>query len=160
MPGEEVHLRAFGTEFVSASGEREKLWLNTSPEFAMKRLIVAGAGPIFQLGARVAERGAQRPPCARIYDAWKWYRPGAGFSDMMDETETLLRAVLPPLVSAAGVTTDLSRFERLSVAEAFSRYAGADLLGTACDAAALAASAGAKLRGRRGLGGSFFPYPA
>jgi lysyl-tRNA synthetase class 2 len=145
VPGEEVHLRAFGTEFVSASGEREKLWLNTSPEFAMKRLIVAGAGPIFQL-ARVWRNGERSARHAPEFTMLEWYRPGAGFSDLMDETESLLRAVLPPLVSAAGVTTDLSRFERLSVAEAFSLYAGADLLGTACDAAALAASAGAKLR--------------
>ena len=49
-------------------------------------------------------------------------------------------------MSSAGVTTDLSRFERLTVAEAFQRYAGADVLGTAGDAAALAASSGARLR--------------
>jgi lysyl-tRNA synthetase class 2 len=57
-----------------------------------------------------------------------------------------LRAVLPPVVSVGGISTYLSRFERLSVAEAFARYAGADVLGTAGDAGALAASAGALLR--------------
>jgi elongation factor P--(R)-beta-lysine ligase len=51
-PGEEVHLRAFRTEREFPGGGSEPLWLHTSPEFAMKKLLVAGAGPIFQL-ARV-----------------------------------------------------------------------------------------------------------
>ena len=59
----------------------------------------------------------------------------------MREVEAFLRAVLPPVVACRGVASDLSRFERLTVAEAFARYANADVLGTAGDAAALAASA-------------------
>src|ERR1700741_389006 len=51
-PGEEVHLAAFRTEQISPAGETRPVFLHTSPEFAMKRLLVAGAGPIFQL-ARV-----------------------------------------------------------------------------------------------------------
>jgi elongation factor P--(R)-beta-lysine ligase len=55
-PGEEVHLRAFRTEREFPDGGRQPLWLHTSPEFAMKKLLVAGAGPIFQL-ARVWRNG-------------------------------------------------------------------------------------------------------
>ena len=54
--------------------------------------------------------------------------------------------MLPPVVACRGVTTDLSRFERLTVAEAFARYVGADVLATAEDAPALAAAAGDALR--------------
>jgi len=144
-PGEEVHLRGFGTERVLPEGGREKLWLHTSPEFAMKRLLVAGAGPIFQL-ARVWRNGEASLLHAPEFTMLEWYRPGAGFADLMEETERYLRAVLPPVVSCAGVSTDLSVFERLTVSEAFSRYAGADLLGTAGDAPGLARSAGARLR--------------
>src|SRR5690242_5950697 len=55
-PGEEVHLHAFATEREFPDGGKARLWLHTSPEFAMKRLLVAGAGPIFQF-ARVWRNG-------------------------------------------------------------------------------------------------------
>ena len=145
-PGEEVHLAAFRTERRGPYGAREELWLHTSPEFAMKRLLVGGAGPIFQL-ARVwrNEQGSRRH--AHEFTMLEWYAPGLGMDALMDQTEALLRAVLPPVVTSGGVTTELSGFERLRVDEAFRRHCnGADVLGTAGDAAALAAQAGAKLR--------------
>jgi lysyl-tRNA synthetase class 2 len=54
--------------------------------------------------------------------------------------------VLPPVVTSQGITTSLAAPEHLTVADAFRRYAGADLLGTAGDAPALAASTGETLR--------------
>ena len=69
----------------------------------------------------------------------EWYRPGLLFAALMDETEALLRATLPPPIWQHG-------FERITVADAFTRWAGADVLTTAGDAAALAASAGATQR--------------
>ena len=144
-PGEEVHLQAFATELRIAGGGARRLWLNTSPEFAMKRLLVAGAGPVFQL-ARVWRNGEASALHAPEFTMLEWYRPGAGLAGLMDETEAYLRAVLPPVCVRDGVTVDLSAFERVTVAEAFGRYAGADLLGTLGDAAGLAASAGAVLR--------------
>ncbi len=55
-------------------------------------------------------------------------------------------SVLPPVVCCRGVTSDLSRFERLTVAEAFARYAGVDLLAIGEDAGGLAAASGVRLR--------------
>ena len=144
-PGEEVHLLPFATEGIAPDGTREKLWLHTSPEFAMKRLLVAGAGPIFQF-ARVWRNGEGSARHAPEFTMLEWYRPGFGMGDLMDEVEALFRAVLPPEIRVSGATIDLTRFERLTVAEAFRRYAGADVLGTAGDAEALAASAGMALR--------------
>jgi lysyl-tRNA synthetase class 2 len=144
-PGEEVHLQAFRTERRHPDGRIEALWLNTSPEFAMKRLLVAGAGPIFQL-ARVWRNGEASALHAPEFTMLEWYEPGADMTALMDRTEAYLRAVLPPVVTCRGVQTDLSRFERLTVADAFLRYVGADVLGTAGDAAALSASAGTRLR--------------
>jgi lysyl-tRNA synthetase class 2 len=144
-PGEEVHLAAFRTEQVSPYGERRALWLHTSPELAMKRLLVGGAGPIFQI-ARVWRNGEGSDRHAAEFSMLEWYRPGASMASLMDETEALLRAVLPPVVTSGGVATDLSSFERLTVADAFLRYVGADVLATADDAPALAAAAGETLR--------------
>jgi lysyl-tRNA synthetase class 2 len=144
-PGEEVHLRTFATQFRTAAGVAHPLWLHTSPEFAMKRLLAAGSGPIFQL-ARVWRNEEGSALHAPEFTMLEWYRPAAGFVDLMDETEAYLRAVLPPVVTANGITTDLSQFARLTVADAFSRFAGADVLATEGDAAALARDAGAILR--------------
>ena len=144
-PGEEVHLQTFATALRTPEGGVRQLWLHTSPEFAMKRLLVAGAGPIFQL-ARVWRNGEASGLHAPEFTMLEWYRPGASLGALMDETEAYLRAVLPPTCSRDAMTVDLRRFERLTMADAFGRFAGADLLGTLDDAAGLAASAGATLR--------------
>lgn len=144
-PGEEVHLRAFATEREHPDGARERLWLHTSPEFAMKRLLVAGAGPIFQF-ARVWRNGESSALHAAEFTMLEWYRPGAGMQALTEEVEALLRAVLPPVVQCRGVVTDLSRFERLTVADAFARYVGVDLLAIGENAAELAAAAKVRLR--------------
>ncbi len=144
-PGEEVHLQPYRTERRHPDGRIEPQWLHTSPEFAMKRLLVAGAGPIFQL-ARVWRNGEASALHAPEFTMLEWYAPGADMNALIAQTEAYLRAVLPPVVTCRGIATDLSRFERLTVAEAFARHAGADVLATAGDAAALAAAAGAALR--------------
>src|SRR5271154_5913577 len=120
-PGEEVHLSAFRTERKYPDGRRAPLWLHTSPEFAMKKLLVAGAGPIFQM-ARVWRNGEGSDLHAPEFTMLEWYRPGADMDSLIDETIAYLRAVLPPIVSCRGVTTDLSQIERLTLAAAFARH--------------------------------------
>jgi lysyl-tRNA synthetase class 2 len=135
-PGEEVHLRA-----VPAGGG----WLNTSPEFAMKKLLAGGSGPIFQL-ARVWRDEPWSDTHAPEFTMLEWYSLGADMGALMAEAFALLRATLPPEVTCRGITTRLDEPEFLTVAEAFARYVGADVLGTEGDAGALAAQAGARLR--------------
>lgn len=144
-PGEEVHLSAVRAGRRRADGTAEPLWLHTSPEFAMKRLLVGGAGPIFQL-ARVWRDGEGSALHAPEFTMLEWYRPGAALAALMDETETFLRAVLPPVVTCRGVATALAAFDRLTMTDAFARFAGVDLLSSAGDAPGLAAAAGAALR--------------
>jgi elongation factor P--(R)-beta-lysine ligase len=155
MPGEEVHLRPFRTERVAPTGERETLFLHTSPEFAMKKLLASGSGPIFQL-ARVwrNEEGSDRH--AAEFTMLEWYSPGAAMSDLMDETEALLRATLPPVATCRGIACDLREFERITVADAFGRWVGADVLATAGNPTALAAQAGVRLRDGEGWEDLFF----
>ncbi len=154
-PGEEVHLHALRTEAGDAHGRRRALWLHTSPEFAMKKLLVGGAGPIMQLARvwRDREGGARHQV---EFTMLEWYRPGLGFAGLMDEAEAYLRAVLPPTVRSGGVETRLDRFERLTVADAFRQHVGADVLATAGDAPALAAAAATPLRDGEGWEDLFF----
>jgi elongation factor P--(R)-beta-lysine ligase len=154
-PGEEVHLRAFATAREHPDGTIEPLWLHTSPEFAMKRLLVAGAGPIFQF-ARVWRNGEGSALHAPEFTMLEWYRPGATMDSLIRETVALLRFALPPVVRCRAMTTDLSRFERLTVAEAFSRHVGVDLLAIGEDAGALAAAANVRLRDRETWEDLFF----
>ena len=111
----------------------------------MKRLLVAGAGPIFQF-ARVWRNAEGSDLHAPEFTMLEWHRPPADMDLLMDETEVFLRSVLPPTVACRGITTSLELFERLTVADAFTRYAGADYLGTANNAPALASSARVTLR--------------
>jgi lysyl-tRNA synthetase class 2 len=121
----------------------------------MKKLLAGGAGPIFQL-ARVWRNGEGGDLHAAEFTMLEWYRPGATLHDLMDETVALLRAVLPPVVGCRGVATDLGADERVTVAAAFARHVGADVLATAGDAAALAAAAGEAVRPGEGWEDLFF----
>lgn len=168
VPGMEVHLHAFRTEYVphlGAGGSRRTLWLRTSPELALKRLLVAGAGPVFEL-ARVWRNGEAGTRHAPEFTMLEWYRPGLGLDGLMEETEALVRAVCPPRVAHEGAETDLTLpFERITVAEAFARWCnGLDILATVRpdgegDAAALRAAAariGAAPRADEGWEDLFF----
>jgi len=133
VPGMEVHLQAFRSEYIPhlGVGERRTLYLRTSPELALKRLLVAGAGPVFEL-ARVWRNGEASPRHAPEFTMLEWYAPGLSLPGLMDQAEAFLRATCPPRVGHAGVETDLTLpFEHLTMAEAFHRWCGGlDILGT------------------------------
>jgi lysyl-tRNA synthetase class 2 len=168
VPGMEVHLRGFRTEYRPhlGAGVARTLWLRTSPELALKRLLVAGAGPVFEL-ARVWRNGEESPRHAPEFTMLEWYRPGLTLDGLMDETEALVRSACPAVVAHEGIATDLAQpFERLTMAEAFRRHCrGLDLLATVDpttaegDAAALhaaARTAGLDLPGGLGWEDAFF----
>lgn len=145
-PGEEVHLLPFGTEYETPEGTQHRLFLHTSPEFAMKRIVAATGLPVFQF-ARVWRNAEGSRLHAPEFTMLEWYRPHLGLDGLMDETEALLRAVLPPTVHYGTSTLDLTQpFERLSMADAFQRHAGCDLLATQGDAHKLALAAHCPLR--------------
>lgn len=123
-PGMEVHLRAFATDLTDALGRvpPRRLYLHTSPEFAMKKLLAGGLPRIFQM-ARVFRDGDISPTHSPEFTMLEWYRAGATYTDLMDDVAALF--------TACGETRPV---ERLSVAEAFARFAGGlDILGTVAD---------------------------
>ncbi|MCP1270480.1 EF-P lysine aminoacylase EpmA [Acetobacter cerevisiae] len=149
-PGEEVHLHPFHTVRETPQGEQENLFLHTSPEFAMKRIVAATGLPVFQF-ARVWRNGEQSALHAPEFTMLEWYHPGIGLDGLMDEAEALIRAVLPPRLEHIGPGLDQTLdiqfpFERLTMEEAFRHHAGVDLLPTEGDAAALAQAADCTLR--------------
>ena len=133
-PGNEAHLHAFATEAVTTGGERRPLYLHTSPEFTAKKLLAAGETRIVSLSHvyRNRERGPLHHP---EFTMVEWYRAGEPYETGMADTLDLLR-----LAAAAGGTGVLhyrgrscdvtADPERLSVADAFKRFAGIDLLAT------------------------------
>ncbi|HXP72854.1 MAG TPA: EF-P lysine aminoacylase EpmA [Stellaceae bacterium] len=138
-PGMEPHLMAFETALDEPGEGKRARYLHTSPEFAMKKLLVAGIPRLFQLARvfRNGERGATHHP---EFTMLEWYRAHASYRDLMDDCETLLRDALTAAGGAAfrwqGRGADpTSPWQRISVAEAFERWCGIDLLATAPDPA-------------------------
>jgi lysyl-tRNA synthetase class 2 len=122
-PVTDLHLQALTSRFRGpGADEGLELYLQTSPEFAMKRLLASGSGPIFQIcrAFRDGEAGRKHNPEFSILE---WYRPGWDHHVLMDEMDELLAVILG---SRSG--------ERLSYAEAFERYAGLEIFGETDDA--------------------------
>jgi len=137
-PGLEVHLQAFATELVGPHpADRRRLYLHTSPEFTMKKLLAAGEPRIFQL-ARVFRNGERSATHHPEFTMLEWYRAGAGYRDLMMDCRHLVRAAcraagVDRLVRGLGTCDPFGDWEVLTVAEAFQRHAGIDLLATAPD---------------------------
>jgi len=132
-PGMEPHLTAFETALGEPNGDRQPVYLHTSPEFAMKKLLAAGMQRIFQL-ARVFRDGERSPRHHPEFTMLEWYQTGAGWRDIAEEAAEFVRAACGPVVQRGDVSCDLSQpWEFLSVQDAFARHAGIDLLATADD---------------------------
>ena len=144
-PGNEAHLHAFATELVAPDARATRLYLHTSPEFAAKKLLAAGEPRLFTFARvfRNRERGALHHP---EFTMLEWYRAGEPYGVLMEDCAALLRAA----AEAAGTRRFAFRGreadafappERITVAEAFARHAGIDLLALLDDRDALAAAA-------------------
>ncbi len=135
-PGLEPHLRAFATLLEGPyADQRLPLYLHTSPEFAMKKLLAGGEPRIFQF-ARVWRNGERSPTHHPEFTMLEWYRAGDSYNTLMQDCQTLVQdaflAVGRTHACRQGMVCNIfAPWEKLTVAEAFRHYANIDLLATA-----------------------------
>lgn len=133
-PGNETHLHAFATTAIGNDGVGQTMYLHTSPEFTMKKLLAAGERRIASLGHvwRNRERGPLHHP---EFTMLEWYRVDEPYEAVMEDCLAMIR------LAAETVGTQKLRYrereadpfaeaERLSVVDAFLRYGQIDLLAT------------------------------
>jgi lysyl-tRNA synthetase class 2 len=120
--GTDPNLSALSTQ-VRTRGQAAAriLYLQTSPEFAMKRLLAAGSGSIYQIG-----KAFRNEECGRYHNPeftlLEWYRLGIDLHGLMDEFEELLWDLCPDFFAA-------ERPERITYRQAFERHTGLNPLG-------------------------------
>jgi lysyl-tRNA synthetase class 2 len=133
-PGNETHLHAFSTELVATDGAATRLYLHTSPEFACKKLLAAGETRIFDFARvfRNRERSALHHPEFTLIE---WYRANESYERLMQDCAELLTvaaeaAGAQPFRFRGAEADPFQPPERLTVADAFRRYADIDLMAT------------------------------
>ena len=133
-PGNETHLHGFATKLIAPDGRTAPLYLHTSPEFALKKLLAAGEQKLFDF-SRVFRNRESGPLHASEFVMLEWYRAGESYEALMEDCEKFLRLA----AEAAGSKTlrhgqrlcdAFASPERLAVAEAFRIHASIDLLAT------------------------------
>ena len=129
------YIESFKTSWCSSD---QPFFLQTSPEYAHKILLSRYRHPIFEI-ARVFRNEPHGALHRREFTLAEWYRPDADYRDMMTETEALVRAISRCLQAddwhsnarehSKPIAISAEPFERLTVAEAFERYAGFSPIG-------------------------------
>ena len=152
-PGNETHLHAFETRLTGPDGEERQFYLHTSPEFAAKKLLAAGETRIFEFARvfRNRERGRLHAP---EFTMLEWYRADEAYESVIADSLAVLR--LAADVAQAGsfrhrdlVCDPRAEADRLTVAEAFTHFAGIDLLAT-LSSSGEGDAGGLRARARRG----------
>ena len=107
------HLSSMSSRYKGPGApDGRKLFLRTSPEYAMKRLLAAGSGPIYQIckAFRDGESGRHHNP---EFTLLEWYRPGFDHHQLMDEMDDFLHEIL-----------HTEPAERMSYEDMFQRFVG------------------------------------
>lgn len=131
-PVMDVHIHAFRTDVLGPDLLKEReLYLHTSPEFAMKKLMVAGVANLYQI-CHVFRNGESTRLHSPEFTMIEWYRAEAGYEDIMEDCVGLLRHC----AAALGIETyrfrgescdPFATWEKISIAQAFEDYANIDL---------------------------------
>lgn len=132
-PGTEPYLEVFETNLVTQNLDDRKGYLLTSPELSMKKLLAAGMGSIFQICKSFRNGEGLSSHHNPEFTILEWYRVSANYLDVMDDCEALLLSILRKVTGDENATVleyqgkkyllDAA-WERISVQEAFKKYAG------------------------------------
>ena len=129
----EANIEIFRSQYIQPDGKTQELYLIPSPELWMKRLLALDTGSIFQIShcfRNFESLGAHHNP---EFTMLEYYSVGADYRKSMKITEEFFLHLfnelnLAPLLTYQNQTIDLKPpFVRLSVSEAFKRYAAIDL---------------------------------
>jgi len=159
-PNLDPHVRPVKVVIHDFSGSPRGLWLQTSPELAMKKLVARGSGPIFQI-ARVFRDGEVSPRHRSEFSMLEWYRTGADWRAVRDDAISVIAAAARAVTGKClgrrgGRVLDLAgTWEELSVEEALRRATGARSLARG-DLADALLSRGTRLRGEEPRDELFF----
>jgi len=130
IPGMEPHLNPFETKFISPEGKSRSLYLNTSPELQMKKLLGAGFGNIFNLTKvfRNGEVGGGRHNTE--FTMLEWYRTNSNYLDLMKDCENLITHLAgKKTIKYKNKEINLEKpWDRKSIQELFTAYCRIDLL--------------------------------
>ncbi|MCQ2914867.1 MAG: EF-P lysine aminoacylase GenX [Alphaproteobacteria bacterium] len=135
-PGLEPHLKAFETKMVEPFCDEngKTMYLHTSPEFTMKKLLAAGLPKIFQMARvfRNEERSKHHHP---EFIMLEWYRAHEDYNILMQDTIDLVRYCAKAcgataLIGDGNSCDPFDNWEKISVCEAIKKYAGFDLMET------------------------------
>jgi lysyl-tRNA synthetase class 2 len=149
-PGNETHLHAFATQLTGPRADASPLYLRTSPEFACKKLLAAGEPRLFDF-ARVWRNRERGPLHAPEFTLLEWYRAGEPYETLMDDCGALIALAAETAgarsFSFRGRECDpFAPPERITVAEAFARLAGIDLMASLERGALVGAAKAAGIR--------------
>ncbi len=121
-PSDEVHLKCFQTG---------NFYLHTSPELAMKKLLVAGEKKIYQLCHTYRDEPVSDTHSPE-FTMLEWYRIGTDYRAMMRDTVNIVRACcrangVDQLQHNKRTCNPFKKWQKITVAQAFKKYAGVNL---------------------------------
>jgi len=117
----ESYLEIFETKF-KYFDKKEKLYLTPSPELFLKRLLVAGIGNCYYLGKAFRNSEPNSTWHLAEFTMLEFYKVGVNYLELADEVLEMLQFIANRL-NRPGMTISFDKWEKLSVAEAFNKYA-------------------------------------
>ncbi len=130
VPGAEVHLDYFSTEWKDLDGYKKTMYLRSSPELHLKTLINEGLDKIYEIAPSFRNNGERLRWHSPEFKMLEWYERDLGFESMIDMTEELIWFLWEKMKEEYPdrVVLEKKKFKRISMSEAFSRWVGIELI--------------------------------